>query len=228
MMAMTRHETSYQDAGKLKRHQQELWETNRATWRITHPFMADLADGLTLVPVVDNRLPSATTDGHSLFFNASFSVGLNAVTRRFLQAHLVWHCVLGDILPRQVKDQHRWHLACDHEVNGLLVHLGISLPYQAVLFFSQLGQPAKAVYDWLIHHPAPQLEQPLDRHPTDTAKLISGLDANHDDAFVPVTPDKALIHHWQAHASFLARDYRGTPSLPAAIDTKMCTLERRC
>lgn len=220
-----RYEESRQDSGKLKRRQQALWEADRATWRTTQPFMADLADALTLVPVIDDCLPSATTDGRSLFFNARFSAELNAVTRRFLQAHLVWHCVLGHISGRQASDPHRWHLARDHEVNCLLVHLGIALPDNAVLFFAQFGKPAKALYDWLLNHPAPQLEQPLDLAPM---SAVTTLTTNRNDDAMADVPDNSLIRDWRIHAGLLARDYRGTPYLPATVDAALRALERPC
>lgn len=219
------YEASCQDPGELKRDQHALWEADRGAWQETHPFLYDLVAALTLVPVIDDSLPTAATDGRSLFFNARFSTGLTTVTRRFLQAHLVWHCVTGHLLPRQDKDLHRWHLACDHEVNSLLVHQGFFLPDKAVLFFSQFGRSAEAVYGWLVDHPAPHLEQPLDLYPTDIATLAPT--AVRDKAFAPVTPDKALVNAWRTWARLVARDYRCTPFLPEAVDATLRTLALR-
>ncbi|WP_346796330.1 hypothetical protein R5M92_12760 [Halomonas sp. Bachu 37] len=206
----------------LKQAQRGLWESDRSVWRATQPLMADLAEALKIVPVIDDRLISATTDGRKIYFDARYSAGLDVDTRRFLQAHLIWHCSLGHILPPAGADSYRWHLACDHEVNCLLLHQGFAMPDTAVLFFAKFNRPAVEVYDWLAAHPAIERECFLDR--TVQQCIRSATSAAYDATFTPHTVDETLIETWQEHSQLIARDYRCSPHMPLAIDIMLTKL----
>ena len=58
---------------------------------LRQPFVAMLAMRLDLVPVVDDRLDTACTDGERIFVDARFLHGLSAADRAFVLAHEVWH-----------------------------------------------------------------------------------------------------------------------------------------
>lgn len=188
----------------LKEEQAALWEDDRASWACDQPVTACLASHLSLVPICDARLPTATIDGHHLWFNPAWSTGLDNVARRFMQAHLVWHCATGHCLPASVSDTRRWHLACDHEVNACLLMLGIPLPPQAVLFPGQIGKPLPAVYAWLADNPLLDAELSLDVPPWHVAQ-----------------PTKADPAPWQELSIKLVRRYLGTPHLPTLVASSL-------
>lgn len=184
----------------LKEEQVALWEADRASWASGQPATAWLASHLSLVPTCDPRLPTATTDGRDLLFNATWSVGLDTQTRRFLQAHLVWHCVAGHLhTPREV-DRRRWHLACDHEVNTALLMQGLPLPPQAVLFPACIGRPLSAVYAWLADSPLLDYEHSLDAPP-----------------WIAAAAEPSLVDTWAPRVDELVRRHLGSPLLPRPV-----------
>tara|TARA_R110000796_G_scaffold167612_1_gene284547 strand:- start:327 stop:947 length:621 start_codon:yes stop_codon:yes gene_type:complete len=147
--------------------QQELakWQADRAYWAEAIPVMEMLSEFLTLTPVLHQQIATASTDGQHLYFCPRYSATLSDESRRFLHAHLIWHCVAGHLTAPLVANQHRWHLACDHEVNALLLTLGLPLPLNALLFPVCVGRSALEVYRWLEGHPNSSREVTADIHP---------------------------------------------------------------
>ncbi len=192
----------------LREEQTALWEADRVSWASEQPVTAWLASHLSLVPICDAHLPTATTDGRHLLFNATWSAGLDTQTRRFLQAHLVWHCVAGHLHTPRERERHRWHLACDHEVNALLLLLGLPLPEDAVLFPACIGRPLHAVYNWLDHFPGLERERNLDMVPA---------------TWAPYPADDTLFRRWRERALEIAMQYLGTPSLPGHVAAFLVT-----
>jgi predicted metal-dependent peptidase len=104
----------------LKRKMRRTLEEDRALMMTAQPFTAMLAMQLNLVPVVDSRLPTAGTDGKTIFFNALFMAGRTNADRRFILAHEVWHCAMGHFRRQLGRDAKLWNQACDYEVNHIL------------------------------------------------------------------------------------------------------------
>ncbi|MCK0715506.1 hypothetical protein ACFO0U_01790 [Chromohalobacter sarecensis] len=207
-------------ARALKDEQLALWMSDRDHWRDSCPLNADLADSLTLIPVIDDRVATATTDGRSIYFDARFSAPLDAEHRRYLQAHLTWHCALGYLLPASSSSD-MWHLAWDHEINSLLLQQGYMLPTSAVLFFSKVPYPAHEVHDWLLTHPALEQEVTTDRLYEECVIPLPSSQASLDTDFTPTPPDSRLVETWRSHTRMLANDYRWTHHLPAPIATRL-------
>lgn len=197
------------------REQRMLWQADRRDWKAEQPITFKLASALELVPVTSPTSPLAITDGYHLFFNAGYSAELDSVTRRFLQAHLAWHCVAGHWRAPQVNDLRRWHLACDHEVNALLLLAGFRLPDRAVLFPACIGKPLNHIYNWLGRYPAIEQEISLDQSPS----TWHGQPHN-DQCGGRALPNniETLHQRWQQRAISTARQYSGTPHL-----AELCT-----
>lgn len=204
----------------LKDEQLALWVSDRAYWHDNCPLNADLADSLTLVPVIDDRVATATTDGRSIYFDARFSATLEAGHRRYLQAHLIWHCALGYLLPPPSCSD-MWHLAWDHEINSLLLQQSYMLPTSAVLFFSKIPYPAHEVHDWLLTHPALEQEATTDRLYEECIVPLPSSQASLDPDFTPTPPDSGLVETWRSHTRMLVNDYRWTHHLPVPIATRL-------
>ncbi|TDO06079.1 MULTISPECIES: DUF2201 family putative metallopeptidase [Halomonas] len=193
---------------EVEEQQAALWQADRAAWARDQPVTARLASHLSLATVSGAHLPTATTDGRHLLFNAAWSAGLDTRTRRFLQAHLVWHCVAGHLHAPRDWERRRWHLACDHKVNALLLLLGIPLPDDAVLFPACIGQSLPAVYDWLGHFPGLESERSLDMAPITWTSHLS---------------DDTLLRWWQEKAQEVAKRYLGTPYLSGHVAAFLVT-----
>jgi predicted metal-dependent peptidase len=141
-----------------------IWETDRAALIFERPFIASLAMRLPLVPVVDARVPTACTDGKTIWFNPAFLRGLSPAERVFVLAHEVWHCALLHSLRRGEREPRCWNLAVDHEVNGLLVADGWTAPRGAVWFERWSSLSAEEVYERLLAEGPRPGDEPLDVH----------------------------------------------------------------
>lgn len=153
-------------------HQLDRWYTDRARWQQSQPLTWALAAYLPLV--ADTMLDTASTDGTYIRFNPFWSASLDDATRCYVHAHLVWHCVAGHFLPAHIIDRRRWHLACDHEVNSVLLLLGIHLPEKAVFFPACIGKSLIEIQEWLKFHPHSAEEDLMDQlepAATDRTKL---------------------------------------------------------
>src|SRR5690625_3879320 len=77
---------------KAKADIMPVLERDRVQLLLSQPSLAAPAMRLELVPGVDGRLPTAGTEGPSMFFSALFLQGLDAAARRFVMAHEIWPC----------------------------------------------------------------------------------------------------------------------------------------
>lgn len=189
--------------------QQEIakWLDDREQWKHEMPVMGFLSQFLTLTPVTDSRFHSASTDGKQLYICPDYSATLSDTSRQFLQAHLIWHCLAGHLTAPLVADYRRWHLACDHEVNALLLELGIPFPADALLFPVCVGRSAISVYRWLEGHPNIAVEASMDIHP---AALWHTLPTTHINL--------STVTLWRQRAHLVAKD---PSALPARV-AKFC------
>ncbi|WP_252860477.1 hypothetical protein [Halomonas sp. KX33721] len=181
---------------------QELakWQADRDTWAETLPVMSFFSQFLMLSPITDQHFGSASTDGKFLYFCPRYSATLTEESRLYLQAHLIWHCVAGHLTAPLVASRHRWHLACDHEVNTLLLALGVALPVDAPLFPVCVGRNAMEVYRWLEGHPDTSLEVTADTHPAELWWHLPN-----------AQPDVRVAMLWRHRAHLIAKETNGLP-----------------
>lgn len=112
------------------------------------PMLASLALHLELVPAVDERLSTASTDGVQLAVNPYFLESLQPAEQLFVVSHEVWHCALLHFSRRQGRDAEAWNVAADHEINALLREEdGFEVPAWAVHFPRLVGMSAEQVYE---------------------------------------------------------------------------------
>lgn len=204
-----------------KQHWRGILEADRTRLLMHQPFTATLALQLELVPVRDNRLATAATDGRRVYFDMRFLAALDEATRLFVLAHEVWHCAAGHIARRVDREARCWNLAVDHEVNALLRADGLPLPRDAVYFPSQEGCSAEAVYSWLNQQPPDTRSQDgqFDDHtPWETlSRDPDTANPGHDPEFLPspVTPE--LMREWSERVVGAAQQLRRRGSLPAGL-----------
>ncbi len=201
---------------RLKAAQAALWEQERTQLLMKHPFTAKLALRLTLVMVVDSRLATACTDGAHVFINAHFAARCDQAMRRFVLAHEVWHCVMGHFRRHLGRSRLCWNLACDHEVNYLLLQEGLALPSDAVLYPSQRGRSAEQVYAWLEQHPRPEIDTPFDIHGHELQEITAQQAVEViDPDFQISSPSGELAQQWQEAMVSIAQQCGG--SLPKGL-----------
>lgn len=205
-----------------KREALALWEADRARLLLAQPFLGLLAMQLELVPVVDPRLPTAATDGERAYVSAEFLHSLSAAEREFVLAHEVWHCAALHFVRRGQREQELWNLAADHEVNALLEEQGLAVPEGAVLYPSQRGKNAEAVYAWLQDNPGAV----RDRGPwADEHRLRPAL--GEDDRDPDFRPGRGNWPSWPARVVAAAQQAeRQHGTLPAGVEQWVESLRR--
>lgn len=119
---------SEKDLARLKKTSLDLMGQDRQKLLVRFPFTGGILMRLELVPVRDLRLNTAATDGSSIFFDISFMSKLNADERLFVMAHEAWHCVLMHMLRCQTRNQKKFNVATDMEINRMLKKEGLAVP----------------------------------------------------------------------------------------------------
>ena len=201
----------------LKHRMLKQLEDERLLLLTLQPFTAKLLMHLNLQPVVDDRLPTAGTDGETLFFNAQFMARRSAEDQRFILAHEVWHCALGHFRRQLGRDHNRWNRATDYEINQLLKEMLGHCPEDALYACKFEGQSAESIYQQLEADPERNQGVPIDEHdimgahgqPTNT-KL--------DPDFTPSKPQHADADRWRQRLISTAQQGRsGLGDLPGAL-----------
>ena len=194
---------SHQDE-QLKQELGKALEADRALLIASQPFTAMLAMQLNLIPVVDSRLPTAGTDGKSIFVNARFMANRSAKDRQFILAHEVWHCALGHFRRRLGRDAALWNQACDYEVNHLLSQELCYRPADALWDERFHNMSAEDIFTFIKRHRKDPSDgqQVLDTHDLASALQAEPHGAVIDPDFTPqlaTTPEatQSLEDCWQ-------------------------------
>ncbi len=184
-------------------------ERDRADLVFRFPFLARLAMHLEIVPVVDDRVPTAATDGHTIWLNPRFLDDVSDEERLFVVGHEVWHCALGHFARGEGRDDDElWNIAVDHEVNALLGAEGMTVPADAVLLEQHRGEAAEEIYELLrfdeeFHEETRRLDAER------VARNAARDDVEHEDpADTSGDPDESGEYVYDLFAAF-----RGAPPL---------------
>lgn len=203
----------------LKRHIQRQCEADRAVLMAAQPFTARLLMQLTVVAVVDDRLPTAGTDGETIFVNAEFMARRSDADRQFILAHEVWHCALGHHARQFGRHPYDWNRACDYEVNGILREELQHCPKDALYHRRYLGFSAEHIYVDLRQHPhRRERGRVLDEHAINVAFAAAGGVIDPDFSPKPVTQEGARA--WQQRLVATAQQHqRQQGRLPGHLNT---------
>ena len=144
----------------------KLLESDRLGLLQLRPFIGSLCMNLRLVAVVDSRCVTASTDGHSVFFNAHWACNMPSDERMAVLAHEVWHCGLLHFVRQQgrMEEHTLWNYAVDHEVNTLLDEDGFNMPPGSVLYVQHRRKSAEQIYDMLLSGELKPRGEVIDQH----------------------------------------------------------------
>ena len=152
----------------LKARVREMMQFDRCRLLEKHPFVGSLAMHLDMIPVIDSRMTTATTDGTRMFMDAEFYSKMDEDERLGIIGHEVWHCALRHFQRLGNRDRKKFNFACDVEVDLLLHRDGFKvevLPHEA----SWEGKSAEQIYDLMF--PGLEQFQKDDEHIFDSDKL---------------------------------------------------------
>ncbi len=150
----------------MKREAFDTMRSARTEMLMRFPFLGELAMQLEIIPVLDERLPIACTDGAAVYVNAhaiehpqkvfkpQFWAGKlfgKADTAIAILAHEVWHCALLHFDRGEGMKQNLFNIAADIEIGYLLEQAGIPDLSTAKISWGDLlkGFPAERIYGML-------------------------------------------------------------------------------
>ena len=84
----------------------------------TEPFFGSLLMHLDVVAT--DRVPTAATDGERMFMHPGFAATLSDTQLRGVLLHELLHAALDHVGRRGERDPHRWNVAADIVVNGII------------------------------------------------------------------------------------------------------------
>lgn len=113
------------------------------------PFIGGLILRLGLVPVRDDRLSTASTNGENIYVDIDFYKRLTAEERQFVLAHEVMHVALMHFNRKQNRDFQRFNYAADLEIHFALLDEAMKEPWVLPHDEAWKGLSAEEIYDRL-------------------------------------------------------------------------------
>lgn len=111
---------------------------------LQHPFFGQLA--MELIPVPDDSVGTACTDGVKLWYSPKFLFSLPDPEQLGVVAHEVMHPALLHTFRRGGRDNDQWNDAADYAINPLLIDAGIHLPAGVLYDPQYFGMSAEQIY----------------------------------------------------------------------------------
>ena len=113
------------------------------------PFIGGVIMRMELIPVRDDRLDTACTDGDNIFVDIDFYSKLTKSERRFVLAHEVWHSVLMHFARRQNRERELFNIATDLEIHFTLEGENMQEPFVLPHEETWHGLSAEEIYEKL-------------------------------------------------------------------------------
>ena len=122
---------------------------NRQQLLVKWPFIGSIIMRMELVPVRDDRLETAATNGDCIFVDINFFSKLTQEQRQFVLAHEVWHCVLLHFARKAKRDHTLFNIATDLEIHFTLKNEKMSEPWVLPHEACWAAMPAEEIYEQL-------------------------------------------------------------------------------
>jgi predicted metal-dependent peptidase len=113
----------------------------------TRTFYATLAMRLGIEPSL--AVPTAATDGRTLFGNPDFILGLDKAELIGVLAHEVEHCVRLHMERAEGKDMRKWNIATDLHINRGITSSGFTLPKGGLIDYTLCKNSEEQTYYYL-------------------------------------------------------------------------------
>ena len=122
----------------------EKMEKARTILILDHYFFGYLTMKLSLSE--DDWCETAMTDGERLVYSPKYVNELELQKCVGLNAHEVMHCAMGHFWRGEGKEHAKWNMACDYEINGILLKEKFELPDGALFNPAYDGLSAEQIY----------------------------------------------------------------------------------
>ena len=141
--------TTNQEEERRKTICLEQLAQNRQQLLVKWPFIGSVIMRMELLPVRDDRLKTAATNGDCIFVDIDFFAKLTQEQRQFVLAHEVWHCALLHFARRGKRDHTLFNIATDLEIHFTLQNEKMSEPWVLPHEPSWADMPAEEIYEML-------------------------------------------------------------------------------
>ena len=131
----------------------ELLARDRQELLIKYPFTGSVLMRMELVPVRDDRLETACTDGNTIYADVDFYTRLNRSERLFVLVHEVWHTIMLHFARKHNRDAELFNIAADLEIHFTLQNEKFKEPWVLPHDLSWAGLPAEEIYEKLLKDP---------------------------------------------------------------------------
>ena len=98
----------------------------------------------------DKEIPTAGTDGETIYYNPEFLERLSVEEQTFIFAHEVCHIAFNHILRSDGKDQRLWSIATDGVINQFLKNDGLKMAPDGVDMAEAIDYDAEQLYEKLL------------------------------------------------------------------------------
>ena len=124
---------------------------------VKYPFFGSV---VTNVSYKENKeIPTAGTDGKTIYYNPEFLGGLSVEEQTFVFAHEVCHIAFNHILRSDGKDPQLWNIATDAVINSFLKRDGLKMVEGGVDMAEAINYDAEQLYEKLLKEKQQQPQQ---------------------------------------------------------------------
>lgn len=123
----------------------DMIERAKVTLTVEHVFWSCMLSELTLVPVTD--IPTAATDGKSIFYNPEWFNKLSRDKAVGTLVHEISHPLSEHLFRRGNRNPKRWNIAADLSINPMIIEDGFKLPDGALFDKKYIGMRAEMIYE---------------------------------------------------------------------------------
>ncbi len=112
---------------------------------VKYPFFGSI---VASVGYKENKdIPTAGTDGETIYYNPEYLEGLSVEEQTFIFAHEVCHIAFNHILRSEGKDPELWNVATDGVINQFLKRDGLKMPSSGVDIAEAINYDAEQLYE---------------------------------------------------------------------------------
>lgn len=120
---------------------------------VKYPFFGSIVANTNFEE--ETTIPTAETDGETIYYNPNFINPLTDDEKTFVFAHEVCHIAFNHILRSEGKDQRTWNIATDSVINALLMQDGLPLVKNGVDIKEAINHDAEEMYNKLLEEQNP-------------------------------------------------------------------------
>ena len=115
---------------------------------VKYPFFGSVVASIDYKENKD--IPTAGTDGETIYYNPEYLEGLSVEEQTFIFAHEVCHIAFNHILRSECKDLELWNIATDGVINQFLKRDGLKMALGGVDMADAINYDAEQLYEKLL------------------------------------------------------------------------------